>query len=100
MRLDSHERFILDLEDCGRSWCVVLDESVARELLQICHRKRQKCGYKTARNEALEDALLASKFETEDQWNAYKDFIDLRFLRRAHAANRVKFRPFAPPEAV
>ena len=100
MRLDVQERFSLDLEDCGRSWSVELNEAVARELLQTTHDKRGSCGYKTARNLALEDALLASKFETDDQWNAYKDFIDLRFLRRAHDALAVKHRPFAPPDAV
>ena len=100
MRLNSRERFILDLEDSGRSWGVTLDEGVARELLQATHDKRRRCGYKTARNEALEDALLASKFDTDDQWNAYKNFIDLRFLRRAHDTLAVKHRPFAPPDAV
>ena len=100
MRLDSRERFILDLEDSGRSWNVVLDEDVARELLQATHDKRVSCGYKTARNQALEDALLSGKFETDDQWNAYKDFIDCRFLRRAYDANKIKYRPFAPPDAV
>lgn len=96
--LTANQQFELDLEDSGRSYEVILKTDVARELLAACHHKLQQLGkqhYKKARNEALEDALLVGGIVAAE-WNAYKDFIDRRFQRRARKAISLKYRPFAP----
>jgi hypothetical protein len=99
-RFTQAELFELDLNFCGRDHDVKLDRDTARKLLRECRiklRKFGKNGYRRARFETLEDALVECRIEPEE-WNGYKDFIDIRFLRRAWEANSLKHRPFAPLE--
>lgn len=100
-RFTTAELFELDLHYCGRPYDVTLHTDTARRLLHECRiklRRFGKNGYRRARLETLEDALVECRIEVEE-WDGYKDFIDIRFLRRAWEANNLKHRPFAPPEA-
>lgn len=98
LTLTKHEQFDLDLLDSGRSYGVMLKPQVAVDLLQACHRRYQRLGYKPARNQVLEDAFILGLI-TAEEWEAYKDFVDRRFLRRARAALALKHRPKPPLEA-
>ena len=101
LSLTPTERFVQDLLDSGHSYEVTLNSTVARELLAACHNNLVRLGpdeYKRARNEALEDALIVGTI-TANEWNAYKDFIDRRFQRRAKETIKLKFRSFAPLHA-
>ena len=82
--LTERERFMRDLLDSGRSYEVVLNREFAVRLLRDCHRRR-RLGYKPARDQVLEDAYVGGGIVTEDEWDAYKDFIDRRFQWRSKA---------------
>ena len=98
MRLARGEQFDLDLLDSGRSYGVTLRPDAGEELIEACDKKLRSAGYKSARDQALTDALVAGDI-VESEWDAYKDLIDRHFGRKMHAANKVKHRPFAPLEA-
>lgn len=99
LKLTRAERLELDLLDSGRSHDVALDREFAVNLLRACHRRLPRLRYKLARDQVLEDAYIVGAIKAGDEWNAYKDFIDRRFLRRAREALKLKHRPSPPLEA-
>lgn len=98
-KLTEEELLEKQLLDSGRSYGIKLDPEFAIYLVQACGRRYRKLGYKKARNEVLEDAWVAGGLATENEWDAYKDFIDRRFQHRAREALALKHRPRPPLEA-
>jgi len=97
--LTEEEKLEQQLLESGRSYGIVLDREFALVLVRACGRRRRRLGYKPARDQVLEDAFYSGGITTDNELEAYKDFIDRRFQYRAREALALKHRPGPPLSA-
>jgi hypothetical protein len=94
MRFKACDEFAFDLFESGLHHSRTLSPLLAAELIEEFSNTFRGGDYKDARNRALDSRLLDG-----DEREAYKDFLDRFWQRRAQAARRERkerWRPFAP----